>query len=213
MFLRPFSEVEVLLRQCFNSQEPLRVLVSTKPREYVSSVVTKSRSEIFSQLLRSPLSAGRSRSRTQLTGWDSRFAASVPLWSTLLEEVRVIGAQLASSCHPSLWGVVCVTWLQEAHFLRLCSPCGSAGCLMMLPKPEIIWLSVTFFHNGLAPVYLLISHLVVSVLKKQSAGSSSPLLHQDTHCVLIAEVLSTSAQDRIQQKKQVIASPGYSQGN
>lgn len=35
VFLRPFSEVEVLLRQCFNSKGPLRVLVSTKPREYV----------------------------------------------------------------------------------------------------------------------------------------------------------------------------------
>lgn len=42
VFLRPFSEVEVLLRQCFNSKEPLRVLVSTKPREYVRSIVTKS---------------------------------------------------------------------------------------------------------------------------------------------------------------------------
>uniref|UniRef100_A0A7N6B1A0 Phosphatidylinositol 3,4,5-trisphosphate-dependent Rac exchanger 2 protein n=1 Tax=Anabas testudineus TaxID=64144 RepID=A0A7N6B1A0_ANATE len=30
VFLRPFSEVEVLLRQCFNSKGPLRVLVSTK---------------------------------------------------------------------------------------------------------------------------------------------------------------------------------------
>ena len=118
VFLRPFSEVDVLLRQCFNSKEPLRVLVSTKPREYVRSTVTKSSPEVFSQLLRSPMLAERSRSRTQLTGWASRFAASAPLWSTLLEEVRVIGAQLASSCHPSLWGVVCVTWLQEAHFLR-----------------------------------------------------------------------------------------------
>lgn len=33
VFLRPFSEVEVLLRQCFNCKGPLRVLVSTKPRE------------------------------------------------------------------------------------------------------------------------------------------------------------------------------------
>ena len=33
VFLRPFSEVEALLRQCFNSKGPLRVLVSTKPRE------------------------------------------------------------------------------------------------------------------------------------------------------------------------------------
>lgn len=38
VFLRPFPEVEVLLRQCFNSKGPLRVLVSTKPREYVRSV-------------------------------------------------------------------------------------------------------------------------------------------------------------------------------
>lgn len=37
VFLRPFSEVEVLLRQCFNSKGPIRVLVSTKPREYVRS--------------------------------------------------------------------------------------------------------------------------------------------------------------------------------
>lgn len=37
VFLRPFSEVEVLLRQCFNSKGPLRVLVSTKPRESVGS--------------------------------------------------------------------------------------------------------------------------------------------------------------------------------
>uniref|UniRef100_A0A8C9YLE2 Phosphatidylinositol 3,4,5-trisphosphate-dependent Rac exchanger 2 protein n=1 Tax=Sander lucioperca TaxID=283035 RepID=A0A8C9YLE2_SANLU len=35
VFLRPFPEVEVLLRQCFNSKGPLRVLVSTKPRETV----------------------------------------------------------------------------------------------------------------------------------------------------------------------------------
>ncbi|XP_057680467.1 phosphatidylinositol 3,4,5-trisphosphate-dependent Rac exchanger 2 protein [Corythoichthys intestinalis] len=35
VFLRPFSEVEVLLRQCFRSKGPLRVLVSTKPRETV----------------------------------------------------------------------------------------------------------------------------------------------------------------------------------
>lgn len=33
VFLRPFSEVEVVLRQCFNNKGPLRVLVSTKPRE------------------------------------------------------------------------------------------------------------------------------------------------------------------------------------
>lgn len=33
VFLRPFSEVEVLLRQSFNSKGPLRLLVSTKPRE------------------------------------------------------------------------------------------------------------------------------------------------------------------------------------
>uniref|UniRef100_A0A665W7R0 Phosphatidylinositol-3,4,5-trisphosphate-dependent Rac exchange factor 2 n=1 Tax=Echeneis naucrates TaxID=173247 RepID=A0A665W7R0_ECHNA len=35
VFLRPFSEVEALLRQCFGSKGPLRVLVSTKPRETV----------------------------------------------------------------------------------------------------------------------------------------------------------------------------------
>uniref|UniRef100_A0A8C6LJF8 Phosphatidylinositol 3,4,5-trisphosphate-dependent Rac exchanger 2 protein n=1 Tax=Nothobranchius furzeri TaxID=105023 RepID=A0A8C6LJF8_NOTFU len=35
VFLRPFSEVEVVLRQCFNNKGPLRVLVSTKPRETV----------------------------------------------------------------------------------------------------------------------------------------------------------------------------------
>uniref|UniRef100_A0A672J732 Phosphatidylinositol 3,4,5-trisphosphate-dependent Rac exchanger 2 protein n=1 Tax=Salarias fasciatus TaxID=181472 RepID=A0A672J732_SALFA len=35
VFLRPFSEVEILLRQCFNSRGPLRVLVSTKPRETI----------------------------------------------------------------------------------------------------------------------------------------------------------------------------------
>ncbi|MEQ2247536.1 Phosphatidylinositol 3,4,5-trisphosphate-dependent Rac exchanger 2 protein [Ilyodon furcidens] len=35
VFLRPYSEVEVLLRQCFNSKGPLRVLVSTKPRETI----------------------------------------------------------------------------------------------------------------------------------------------------------------------------------
>uniref|UniRef100_A0A8C5B6Z8 Phosphatidylinositol-3,4,5-trisphosphate dependent Rac exchange factor 2 n=1 Tax=Gadus morhua TaxID=8049 RepID=A0A8C5B6Z8_GADMO len=35
VFLRPFSEVESLLRQCFESKGPLRVLVSTKPRETV----------------------------------------------------------------------------------------------------------------------------------------------------------------------------------
>uniref|UniRef100_A0AAX7V1M5 Phosphatidylinositol 3,4,5-trisphosphate-dependent Rac exchanger 2 protein n=1 Tax=Astatotilapia calliptera TaxID=8154 RepID=A0AAX7V1M5_ASTCA len=35
VFLRPFSEVEALLKQCFNSKGPLRVLVSTKPRETI----------------------------------------------------------------------------------------------------------------------------------------------------------------------------------
>lgn len=101
---------------------------------------------------------------------------------------------------PQSWGALCVTWLQEAHFLRLCSPCGSAGCLMMLPKPGIIRLSVTFFHNGLTPVYLLTSLLVVSVIKKQPASSSSSLLFfTRTHTVTAA--LSTSAQDRIQHKK------------
>ncbi|XP_037549901.1 phosphatidylinositol 3,4,5-trisphosphate-dependent Rac exchanger 2 protein [Nematolebias whitei] len=35
VFLRPFSEVEVVLRQCFNNKGPLRVLVSTKPRETI----------------------------------------------------------------------------------------------------------------------------------------------------------------------------------
>ncbi|KAM9775546.1 phosphatidylinositol 3,4,5-trisphosphate-dependent Rac exchanger 2 protein isoform 1-T1 [Syngnathus typhle] len=35
VFLRPFSEVAVLLRRCFLSKGPLRVLVSTKPRETV----------------------------------------------------------------------------------------------------------------------------------------------------------------------------------
>ena len=33
VFLRPFHEVESFLKQCFNSKGPLRVLVSTKPRE------------------------------------------------------------------------------------------------------------------------------------------------------------------------------------
>lgn len=35
VFLRPFAEVEALLRQCTNSRGPIRVLVSTKPRECV----------------------------------------------------------------------------------------------------------------------------------------------------------------------------------
>uniref|UniRef100_A0A667YJ72 Phosphatidylinositol 3,4,5-trisphosphate-dependent Rac exchanger 2 protein n=1 Tax=Myripristis murdjan TaxID=586833 RepID=A0A667YJ72_9TELE len=35
VFLRPFSEVESLLKQCFSSKGPVRVLVSTKPRETV----------------------------------------------------------------------------------------------------------------------------------------------------------------------------------
>lgn len=35
VFLRPFPEVEALLRQCTNTKGPLRVLVSTKPRECV----------------------------------------------------------------------------------------------------------------------------------------------------------------------------------
>ncbi|KAJ8010881.1 hypothetical protein DPEC_G00079750 [Dallia pectoralis] len=35
VFLRPFQEVEVFLRQCFSSKGPLTVLVSTKPRETV----------------------------------------------------------------------------------------------------------------------------------------------------------------------------------
>lgn len=35
VFLRPFAEVEALLRQCTNTKGPLRVLVSTKPRECV----------------------------------------------------------------------------------------------------------------------------------------------------------------------------------
>ncbi|KAK3541492.1 hypothetical protein QTP86_027255 [Hemibagrus guttatus] len=35
VFLRPFHEVETFLKQCFSSKGPLRVLVSTKPRETV----------------------------------------------------------------------------------------------------------------------------------------------------------------------------------
>uniref|UniRef100_A0A7M4G326 Phosphatidylinositol 3,4,5-trisphosphate-dependent Rac exchanger 2 protein n=1 Tax=Crocodylus porosus TaxID=8502 RepID=A0A7M4G326_CROPO len=35
VFLRPFSEVDYFLRACLNSRQPLRVLVSTKPRETV----------------------------------------------------------------------------------------------------------------------------------------------------------------------------------
>ncbi|KAK1172759.1 phosphatidylinositol 3,4,5-trisphosphate-dependent Rac exchanger 2 protein-like [Acipenser oxyrinchus oxyrinchus] len=35
VFRRPFQEVECFLKQCFNSRRPLRVLVSTKPRETV----------------------------------------------------------------------------------------------------------------------------------------------------------------------------------
>ncbi|KAF4075695.1 hypothetical protein AMELA_G00221840 [Ameiurus melas] len=35
VFLRPFHEVEAFLKQCFSSKGPLRVLVSTKPRETV----------------------------------------------------------------------------------------------------------------------------------------------------------------------------------
>lgn len=33
VFMRPFQEVDSLLKQCFNSKGPIRVLVSTKPRE------------------------------------------------------------------------------------------------------------------------------------------------------------------------------------
>ncbi|NXW10092.1 PREX2 protein, partial [Fregetta grallaria] len=35
VFLRPFSEVDCFLKACLNSRKPLRVLVSTKPRETV----------------------------------------------------------------------------------------------------------------------------------------------------------------------------------
>lgn len=35
VFLRPFHEVEAFLKHCFSSKGPIRVLVSTKPREYV----------------------------------------------------------------------------------------------------------------------------------------------------------------------------------
>ncbi|KAF5903572.1 phosphatidylinositol 3,4,5-trisphosphate-dependent Rac exchanger 2 protein, partial [Clarias magur] len=35
VFLRPFHEVEAFLKQCFSNKGPLRVLVSTKPRETV----------------------------------------------------------------------------------------------------------------------------------------------------------------------------------
>ncbi|KAH0521644.1 Phosphatidylinositol 3,4,5-trisphosphate-dependent Rac exchanger 2 protein [Microtus ochrogaster] len=35
VFLRPFSEVDCFLKSCLNSKKPLRVLVSTKPRETV----------------------------------------------------------------------------------------------------------------------------------------------------------------------------------
>uniref|UniRef100_A0A8C2BD49 Phosphatidylinositol-3,4,5-trisphosphate-dependent Rac exchange factor 2 n=1 Tax=Cyprinus carpio TaxID=7962 RepID=A0A8C2BD49_CYPCA len=47
VFLRPFQEVENFLKQCFHSKGPLRVLVSTKPREiwpnisYLSSCFPK----------------------------------------------------------------------------------------------------------------------------------------------------------------------------
>ncbi|CAH6777291.1 unknown_gene_17741 [Phodopus roborovskii] len=35
VFLRPFPEVDCFLKSCLNSKKPLRVLVSTKPRETV----------------------------------------------------------------------------------------------------------------------------------------------------------------------------------
>uniref|UniRef100_A0A5F8AGI9 Phosphatidylinositol 3,4,5-trisphosphate-dependent Rac exchanger 2 protein n=1 Tax=Macaca mulatta TaxID=9544 RepID=A0A5F8AGI9_MACMU len=35
VFMRPFSEVDCFLKSCLNSRKPLRVLVSTKPRETV----------------------------------------------------------------------------------------------------------------------------------------------------------------------------------
>ncbi|XP_048452339.1 phosphatidylinositol 3,4,5-trisphosphate-dependent Rac exchanger 2 protein isoform X2 [Rhincodon typus] len=35
VFLRPFKEVECFLQQCFSSKRPLRVLLSTKPRETI----------------------------------------------------------------------------------------------------------------------------------------------------------------------------------
>ncbi|KAG2458177.1 PREX2 protein, partial [Polypterus senegalus] len=35
VFLRPFHEVECFLKQCFNGRRPLRVLMSTKPRETI----------------------------------------------------------------------------------------------------------------------------------------------------------------------------------
>lgn len=108
---------------------------------------------------------------------------------------------------PEVFGGVCVTWPQEAHFPRLCSPCGSAGCLMMWPKPRIIWLSLTFSQwiNSRVLIHVSLSDLC------DEEEVSPPLLHQDTHC--LAAVQSKSTQDRIQHKKQFIALPSHSQGN
>lgn len=65
--------------------------------------------------------------------------------------LSLIVAQLVNRCQ---YLGVCVTWPQGANFPRSCSPCGSAGWLMVLPKWRISWLSVTF-HITILSMYLV----------------------------------------------------------
>lgn len=58
VFLRPFHEVEAFLKQCFCNKGPLRVLVSTKPREYVHNAKSrqaKTSRHLFRTAVRSSL--------------------------------------------------------------------------------------------------------------------------------------------------------------
>lgn len=154
VFLRPFSEVEVLLRQCINSKGPLRVLVSTKPREYVKCacalkcVLSKSSCVNFpfcpslvSRTVKIPDSA--EGLGFQIRGFGPPVVHAVgrgkihSLWQPLQLSafIRKKRGLLPPFCycrtagkqlpHQPLWA--CVTWPHGANFPCSCSPCGSAS--------------------------------------------------------------------------------------
>lgn len=156
--------------------------------------------------------------------WVSRFVVSVHLWSMLLGEVRDRHLHhlscLASSekglpspfCYCGTAGKQlpqqsfgeCVTWPQEANFPRSCSPCGSAGWFMVLPKRRIIWLLVYFPHcnNSHLPLHIFLhgsgppsdGKVLSFFFFFQNSVSFSP----NTTCLVA--LLSGLAQDRIQSK-------------
>lgn len=162
VFLRPFPEVEALLRQCTNTKGPLRVLVSTKPRECVWHLTLL----CFTKVPRpsSFLSAALLPPRTvkipdsadglgfQIRGFGPPVVHAVgrgktqPLWQQQILELLPIrgkergGGLLPPFCYCRTAGKqlprrarrVCVTWPHGAHFPCSCSPCGRAQLLMAL---------------------------------------------------------------------------------